>query len=697
LPGVTTHWFGFRRQGFFTMKNPHPRTQFKNFTRTNDSFEEVFGGCYECDLIAAPKTVLDIGANEGAFTAWALERWPECKIEAYEPVPNNAEIFALNHTGNSRVQFHLQAVSNSETLKIHMSATNSGACSAYDIGEQLPETVTVDCIHPGAISSAEFVKIDTEGCELEILQGLDLSATKAVVLEYHRDLDCVPICSLLEAKGLKMFHFEKSCLNRGTMKFAIPGTRTVISQWRHDEVKQYDIPFDFTPATILDIGANIGCYSMRCRDKWPAARIYAYEPMPQSAAQFLRNCPEATLEIAAVRSFDGTEGIFIGDKDVTCSFHKVSGRQTEKKMEVHCISARTLPPCELVKIDTEGCEVEILENLDLFKTQALVCEYHRRADLDAIRKLATAADLVEIQHIPDHRDFNFGLLKFARKSLLAQLECRVRIPGDTELSGNTPDGKTISIRAENLRNEHYDPRLKRVKLFIGLPIYGHPTMAFVRCLMELQARKPCHIEPHVGSGDGVGRTRNVLTAEFLKSDCTHLLFMDSDLIFSVEHVKELLLADQPIVGGFYPKKQEGRLEWVVNPLIPSPPMRGDALQPLKYIGTGFLCVKREVFEKMIVAYPELRFREDYGNRAIAHDFWSMGVYRTLRLATNGKLEPDQTDEGRYLSEDWYFCQRWLDLSGEIFGHTKVALRHQGIVTFPLKTQEAEVANPLPVQ
>jgi hypothetical protein len=118
---------------------------------------------------------------------------------------------------------------------------------------------------------------------------------------------------------------------------------------------------------------------------------------------------------------------------------------------------------------------------------------------------------------------------------------------------------------------------------------------------------------------------------------------------------------------------------------------------LKYIGTGFLCVKREVFEKMIVAYPELRFREDYGNRAIAHDFWSMGVYRTLRLATNGKLEPDQTDEGRYLSEDWYFCQRWLDLSGEIFGHTKVALRHQGIVTFPLKTQEAEVANPLPVQ
>ena len=482
--------------GFTFMTIPRIRSKFKNYTRTNDSFEEVFGGCYECDLIDAPKTVLDIGANEGAFTAWALEKWPECKITAFEPVPDNAEIFALNHDGNSQVTFHARkAVSNSPTLKIHLSSTNSGACSAHYIGEQLPETVTVDCIAPSTIASAEFVKIDTE-----------------------------------------------------------------------------------------------------------------------------------------------------------------------------------------------GCEVEILENLDLTKTQALVCEYHFRADLDAIRKLANAAGLVEIQHIPDHRVFIRGLLKFAHKNLLSKLECQLRIPGETRLSGNTPDGKTISITADNLRNEHYDPRLKGVKLFLGLPIYGQPTMAFVKCLMELQTRKPCHIEPHVGSGDGVGRTRNVLTAQFLKSDCTHLLFMDSDLIFTVGHVKELLLANQPVVGGFYPKKQEGRLEWVVNPLIPSPPMREDDLQPLKYIGTGFLCIKREVFEKMIVAYPELSFREDYGNRGIAHDFWSMGVYRP---------KDNPKDEGRYLSEDWFFCARWLDMGGEVFGHTKVALRHQGTVTFPLKTQESEVANPLP--
>lgn len=494
-----------------------------------------------------------------------------------------------------------------------------------------------------------------------------------------------------------------------------------IPQWRLNEVAQYDLPFAFTPATILDIGANIGCYSTRCHEKWPKAAIWAYEPVPALAEQIAVNCPDIAIICAGVRATDETSTLFqVDSEDTWGSFHE-NGHKILSSIQARCVSAKSLASAELVKIDTEGCEVEILENLDLSKTQALVCEYHRRADLDTIRKLATTHDLVEVQHIPDPRDFNFGVLKFAHKKLLANLECQLRIPGDTRLSGNTPDGKLISITADNLRNEHYDPRLKGVKLFLGLPIYGQPTMAFVKCLMELQSRKPCHIEPHVGQGDGVGRTRNVLTAQFLKSDCTHLLFMDSDLIFTVDHVKELLLCNQPVVGGFYPKKQQGRLEWVVNPLIPSPPMREDALQPLKYIGTGFLCIKREVFEKMIMAYPEISFREDYGTRGIAHDFWSMGVARgeegearmnaekLLRHLKkqagwecipmvdhlNDFIKNNQTDEGRYLSEDWFFCERWLNMGGEIFAHTRVALRHLGPVIFPLETQLDEVANPKP--
>ena len=478
--------------GNLFMTTPRIRSAFKNYTRTNDSFEEVWAGCYECDLINPPKTVLDIGANEGAFTAWALEKWPAAKIEAWEPVPDNAEIFKINHGGDPRVNFHQFAVATRDRLELYLGKSNSGDCSAYDIGDQLEKKIVVDAFNPALLNRAEFVKVDTEGCELEIVSGLDLSATVALVCEWHRDEDCRKIIAVVEKAGLKLFHCKPWFKDRGEMGFARPGARRQ----------------DLTP-------------------------------------------------------------------------------------------------------------------------QAL-------------------------------------------------------IPDDTRLSGNTPDGKLVSLTAGTLRNEYLDPRLKNVKLFIGLPIYGHPTMPFIKCLMTLQAMKPCHLDIHVGQGDGVGRTRNVLTALFLKSDCTHLLFMDSDLIFTVDHVKNLLLANQPIVGGFYPKKQQGKLEWVVNTFNPSPSPREDGLQALKYIGTGFLCIRREVFEKMILAFPEIRFREDYGQREIAHDFWSMGVYREKNLPN---------DEGRYLSEDWCFCQRWLDLGGEIFGHTRVALRHLGPVIFPLETQLPEVTNP----
>src|ERR1035437_499816 len=501
-------------------------TAFRNYKRTNESFEEIWNGCYECDLIVSPKTVLDIGANEGAFTAWALEKWPDCSITAFEPVSENADIFHLNHFGNPRVGFKQVAISNQPTLRIHLGKDNSGDCSAYDIGDQLPDTVTVDCVPPSSLQQADFVKVDTEGCELEIISGMDLSKTTALVCEWHRDDDCRKIIDVVTKAGLRLFHCKPWFKNRGEMGFARPGAR-----------KQ-----DISPETEL--------------------------------------------------------------------------------------------------------------------------------------------------------------------------------PSETRLSGNTPDGKLVVLTAGNIRNEHYDTRLKGIKLFIGLPVYSTMVTQFVQCLMELQAQKPCPIVVHIGQGDGVARTRNVLTAAFLKSDCTHMLLMDCDLIWKRRHVVDLLLADKPLIGGFYPKKQQGKLEWVVNSLNPQPPARDDHTQPMKYVGTGFMCIKREVFEKMIAAYPEIKFREDYGNREIAYDFRSMGVYRepagmaveaAQKLLRFLKSNPDivlearlenlikstPESESRYLSEDWFFSQRWLDIGGECLCHTRVAVQHVGPVVFPLDTQLAEVTNPTP--
>lgn len=292
------------------------------------------------------------------------------------------------------------------------------------------------------------------------------------------------------------------------------------------------------------------------------------------------------------------------------------------------------------------------------------------------------------------------------------------IPDSTILSGRTSEGINVSVPAAMLRNPCFKPELKGVKLFVGLPVYQKVDTFFMQCLIALQAQKPCPMEVHLNQGDGIARSRNILTSEFLKSDCTHLLFIDCDLIFNADHITRILSHKLPIVGGFYPKKQQGTLEWVLNTLPGNPPKRADDLQPVKYIGTGFICIAREVFEKMAVAYPETKYREDYGNRWIAHDFWSMAPHgpdspggRLVRLRTlieqskaQGQsisieqleviVSGDSGHESRYLSEDWFFCQRWNELGGEVFGDCQVILRHIGTSIFPLATQEPEIVKPI---
>lgn len=253
---------------------------------------------------------------------------------------------------------------------------------------------------------------------------------------------------------------------------------------------------------------------------------------------------------------------------------------------------------------------------------------------------------------------------------------------DNALFTGKVDGKSVTLKAAHLRNPCYKPELTGKKLFIGLPIYQQMPTFFAQCMMALQAQKPLPMAVHICQGDGVARSRNTLTAEFLRSDCTHLLFIDSDLIFSAEHIARLLTRNVSVVGGFYPKKQDGKLEWVINTLPNHPPVRPDGLQSVRYVGTGFLCVERSVFVAMAEKYPEIAYREDYGDRLVAHDFWPMGVYRK-----------NASDEGRYLSEDWYFCQRWLDMGGEVFADTVTVLKHIGPIIFPLQSQEPEITNP----
>jgi len=212
-----------------------------------------------------------------------------------------------------------------------------------------------------------------------------------------------------------------------------------------------------------------------------------------------------------------------------------------------------------------------------------------------------------------------------------------------------------------------------MKLYVGVPTYHNMTTGFAVSIFTTDLG--FDHEVHFLEGDPyIGRARDVIAANFLESDCTHLLFMDADLIFNDEHIRRLVgHSKKMIVGGFYPKKQL-KLEWVCQPHPHKPEAGKDGLMDLMYLGTGFMLIARQVFDGMKILYgKELAFTDEmHPDKRTIWDFFSVGVHRP---------------SGRYLSEDWWFCQRALDMGYKIYGDTKCVLQHIGHAVYPIVAKD----------
>jgi hypothetical protein len=241
------------------------------------------------------------------------------------------------------------------------------------------------------------------------------------------------------------------------------------------------------------------------------------------------------------------------------------------------------------------------------------------------------------------------------------------------------------------------------RLMIGTPCYGGMMHeSYVRGLTALVVQLsssglPIHLSTVVNESL-ITRARNELVKNFLMSDCTHLLFIDADITFSPDDVFRLINHDKDVVVGAYPLKglrwsnleelkdctnieevKRKVTEYVINFQFASEEdaMAGrlpvvEGLIEVKDAGTGFMCIKRNVFEKMIEEIPNLEYKKE------------------VRFLMNEKddgvrwaffdCEIDKAD-GRYLSEDYLFCRRWQSLGGKIWLDPQITLSHTGTYTF----------------
>ena len=163
----------------------------------------------------------------------------------------------------------------------------------------------------------------------------------------------------------------------------------------------------------------------------------------------------------------------------------------------------------------------------------------------------------------------------------------------------------------------------------------------------------------------VNRARNSCAAKFLAGDATHLMFVDADIQFNPTDIVKLVAHDKDIVGGIYPQKTLPP-KMVVNTLD-NARTEGDLIE-VGTLGTGFMLVKRTVFEQMIASGAT-----PYGDDIGLSDVENSNQYDFFNCTIDSN--------GRYLTEDWSFCRKWRELSVTIWADTTVALAHVGYYRF----------------
>jgi hypothetical protein len=171
----------------------------------------------------------------------------------------------------------------------------------------------------------------------------------------------------------------------------------------------------------------------------------------------------------------------------------------------------------------------------------------------------------------------------------------------------------------------------------------------------------------------VSRARNAAVAHFLEDkENTHLLFIDSDIIFEPEDVLKLLKSGKEVIAGIYPKKyitwerlkNNPEAERVDFPVGGNVKMTEDNFLEMDYLPTGFLLISRTAIEKIIKQHPELKYRNDIDGYMSAGD----NFYDLFKVGIRN---------GIYESEDWGFCSLWKEAGGKVLIHPEVNVKHVG--------------------
>jgi len=166
---------------------------------------------------------------------------------------------------------------------------------------------------------------------------------------------------------------------------------------------------------IIDIGANVGGFAVWAHEYFNNAKIDCYEPIKANYDLLRQNIEGTDIAVRniAIGKDDGERIMYYGLHNCGEASMFQGEEQRQEGEIVKVMSAKHLPQCDIIKIDTEGAEIEILENLVHFPNIFLV-EFHSAYNRRRIDELLLDYTLIECTM----RGWNYGILKYVKSSLV---------------------------------------------------------------------------------------------------------------------------------------------------------------------------------------------------------------------------------------------------------------------------------------
>jgi hypothetical protein len=219
-------------------------------------------------------------------------------------------------------------------------------------------------------------------------------------------------------------------------------------------------------------------------------------------------------------------------------------------------------------------------------------------------------------------------------------------------------------------------------LVVGTPCYG--GMMCTEYTESLLGLKEACLQNGIkltciflGNESLIQRGRNTIANMFLKTDASHLMFIDADQKFVPNDIAKMIKADKGIIGGAVPMKginwdrvkqgvEDGaeRLDLLtgifnVNKLPGHDMVSANTPFQVKHVGTGFMLIARYVFDRL---KPFVGWY--YKDNEKHYDFFKV-----------------QNVNNELLSEDYNFCHMYREQGGTVWVAPWCQLGHFGAYCF----------------